>query len=123
MAAWLWGLRGVCLGRRGAGVTLSVTVFVFPLTPVPLRGRQGRRALVHPAVTLGTVTAPFKWLVTPARVGTVPCSGQSWGLGLKHRQGEFVLVPLSSAEGQGIPFLQETAGVGDVLKCSPSLHM
>lgn len=72
---------------------------------------------------LGTVTAPFKWLVTAARVGTVPCSGQSWGLGLKHRQGEFVLVPLSSAVGQGIPFLQETAGVGDVLKCSPCLQV
>lgn len=59
---WLWGLRDVCstcglageeggkLPPHGAGVTLSATVFVFPLTPAPLRGGQGRRALVHPAV-------------------------------------------------------------------------
>lgn len=90
-----WGGGGE-LPPHGAGVTLGATVLVFPLTAAPLRGGQGRRALVHPAVTVGAVTAPCK-----ARVGTVPCSGHSWGLGLNHRQCEFVLVPPGSAVRQG----------------------
>lgn len=86
-------------------MTLRVAGFVLPLPPAPLGGGQGRRALVPPAVT-----APCKWLLTPARVGTVPSSSQSWASGLKHRQGEFVLVPPGSALAKALPFLQGTAG-------------